>query len=83
MDNIKGDPIHSLPGHYPVKNHRVRIRFDELEQEFESELPTTMGRAIAARESDPQAGAHLLDEFSQRCVDKVVETIRDLLKESG
>ena len=39
MDNVKGDPINSLPGHYPDRNRRVRLTFDRLEREFEAEVP--------------------------------------------
>jgi secernin len=81
MDDVKGDPIHSLPGRYPVRNHRVRTVFDRLEREFEAEVLEVMRKAIEARETDHEAAAHILDEFSERCVDKVVATIHDLLKE--
>jgi hypothetical protein len=79
MDNVKGDPVNSLPGHYPNRNRRVRTAFDLLEQEFEAEVPGIVRKAIEARETDHEAAAHILDEFSERCVNKVVRTIRDLL----
>jgi secernin len=81
MDNVKGDPIHSLPGHYSVRNRRVRTSFDELEREFEAEVPNVMRKAIEAREINHEAAAHTLDEFSERCVDKVVAATRELLTE--
>jgi hypothetical protein len=81
MDNVKGDPIHSLPGQYPFLNRKVRTTFDKLEQEFEAELPEVMRRAVETRETDHEAAAHILDGFSERCVDKVVGAIRELLKE--
>jgi secernin len=81
MDNVKGDPINSLPNHYPVRNPRVRMAFDRLEGEFEAELPDVMRKAIEARETDHEAGAHILGDFSERCVNKVVGTIHDLVKE--
>jgi hypothetical protein len=40
-----------------------------------------MRKAIETRETDHGAAAHILDEFSERCVDKVVAAIHDLLKE--
>jgi secernin len=83
MDNVKGDPVNSLPGRYPIRNRRVRMAFDLLEQEFEAEVPDVMRRAIETRESDHEAAAHILDEFSERCVDKVVATTRELLTELG
>ena len=81
MDNVKGDPVHSLPGRYPVSNHKVRTAFDRLEGEFEAEVPDVMRKAIERRETDPEAAAHILDDFSERCVDKVVAAIRTLLTE--
>jgi len=81
MDEVKGDPINSLPGCYPVRNHKVRTAFDQLEQEFEAEVPKVMQKAVATRETDPEAAAHVLDEFSERCVDKAVAAISELLIE--
>lgn len=81
MDNVKGDPIHSLPGCYPARNRKVRTAFDRLEQEFEAEVPDIVRKAIKIRETDDEAAAHILDEFSQRCVDKVVAAIHELLAE--
>jgi secernin len=81
MDNVKGDPIHSVPGRYPVRNRRVRAAFDQLEREFEAEVPDVMRKAIAMRETDPEAAANILDAFSERCVDRVVAAIRELLTE--
>ena len=81
MDNVKGDPVNSLPGHYPDRNREVRAAFDMLEREFEVEVPDVMQKAIGMRETDHEAAAHILDAFSERCVDKVVAATRDLLKE--
>ena len=80
MDNVKGDSVYSLPGHYAVRNRRVRAAFDILEREFEAEVPDVIRKAIETRETDRDAVAHILDEFSERCINKVVGTIRDLLK---
>lgn len=79
MDNVKGDPIHSLPGRYSVRNRQVRTAFDRLEREFDAELPDVMRKAIETRETDHEAAGHILDAFSERCVDKVVAAIRELL----
>jgi secernin len=81
MDNVKGDSVNSLPGHYPDRNRRVRMAFDRLEREFEAEVPDVMRRAIKTREAHQDAAAHILDEFSERCVDKVVATIHELSTE--
>jgi secernin len=81
MDNVKGDTVNSLPGHYPVRNRRVRTAFDRLESEFEAEVPDVMQKAIETRETDQEAAAQILDEFSERCVDEVVATIHKLLTE--
>ena len=40
-----------------------------------------MRKAIETRETDREAAAQILDEFSERCVDKVVATIHELLTE--
>ena len=81
MDNVKGDVVNSLPGHYPDWNRRVRGAFDALEQEFEAEVPNVIRKAIELRETDHGPAAHILDEFSERCVNKVVAAIRELLTE--
>jgi secernin len=81
MDAVKGDPIHSLPGRYSNRNDRVRTAFDRLEREFEGEAPDVMRRAIETRETDQEAAARILDEFSERCVDRVVASIDELLTE--
>jgi secernin len=81
MDIVKGDPINSLPGRYPARNRRVRTAFDRLEREFEAEVPDVMRKVIETRETDYEAETHILDEFSERCVNKVVAAIRELLTE--
>jgi secernin len=81
MDTAKGDPIHSVPGCYPERNPRVRAAFDPLEGVFEAELPDVIRKAVKRRETDPKAAADILDEFSERCVDKVVSAIRELMTE--
>ena len=81
MDSVKGDPVNSLPGHYPDRNRKVRTVFDTLEGEFEAEVPGVVRKAIEARETDNEAMEYILDEFSERCVDKVVATLHELLKE--
>ena len=81
MDSVKGDPVNSLPDHYPNRNRRVRAAFDTLEREFEAEVPEVIRKAIKARETDKEAAAHILDEFSERCVNRVITSIHGLLKE--
>jgi secernin len=81
MDHVKGDPVNSLPGHYPRRNSRVRAAFDPLEREFEAEVPDVMRKAVKIRETDPDAAAHVLDEFSERCVNKVVAAVHALPKD--
>jgi len=81
MDSVKGDPVNSLPGHYPNRNRRVRAAFDTLEREFKAEVPDVMRKAIEARETDHEAEAHILDEFSEQCVHKVVTAINELMTE--
>jgi hypothetical protein len=81
MDSVKGDPINSLPGRYPARNREVRAAFDRLEQDFEAEVPEVIRKAIETRETDQEGASHILDEFSEGCVDKVVAAIRELLTE--
>ena len=81
MDNVKGDPIHSLPEHYPVRNRKVRMVFDRLEREFEAQVSDVMRNASELRETNPEAAAYILDELSEQCVDKVIVAIRELLAE--
>jgi secernin len=81
MDSVKGDPVNSLPGHYPNRNRKVRAAFDQLEQEFEAEVPDVMRKAVETRETDHEAAAHILAEFSERCINRVVAAIHKLLME--
>ena len=81
MDVVKGDPIISVDNYYPARNRRVRAVFDALEAEFEAELPMLMQRASRMRAVDRQASAHILDEFTDRCVRKVVAEVERLLAE--
>src|SRR5690606_19765948 len=64
MDQVKGDPIASLPGLYPTRNRAVRTQFDALEQEFEAETPGVIRQALAA--DHPDTTASILDEFTRR-----------------
>ena len=75
MDQVKGHPIASLPGFYPAGNRLVRAQFDALEQEFESETPDVVRQAV----EHPDARASILDEFTGRCVHKVLAVLQDLL----
>jgi|GEM_PF-6674020 secernin len=79
MDRVKGHPIASLPGYYPIRNRRVRERFDPLEQEFEAELPDVVRQARAAK--DANRTSLILDEFTERCVQRVMVVLRELLSE--
>ena len=82
-DSVKGDPIRSLPGCYPMRNPQVRARLDLLEQEFEAETPQVAEKAAALRSSDPEAAAHILDEFTEACVNKVILAVEGLLRQFG
>lgn len=77
MDQVKGDPIASVPGLYTARNQAVRARFDALEAEFEAELPEVMKAALAA--AHPDTTASILDGFTGRCVGKVLAAFEELL----
>jgi secernin len=81
MDVVKGDAVRSVPGHYPERNRRVRAVFDGLEAEFEAALPGVLAQAAQRRAAQPHAAARLLDEFTDSCVQKVVEALGSLLAE--
>jgi secernin len=75
MDRVKGHPIGSLPGLYPARNRAVRAKFDALEQEFEAATPDVVQQAAA----HPDACASILDEFSGRCVGRVLAAVQEFL----
>lgn len=51
----------------------IRAAFDPLEKEFAAHLPAVMRKAVVLRKAgDTQGAAHLLDEFTAACVDKVL-----------
>jgi secernin len=79
MDRVKGHPVSSLPDYYPIRNRRVRARFDPLEQEFEAELPDVIKQARASK--DANRASFVLDEFTDRCVNRVLVALRELLSE--
>jgi secernin len=81
MDRTKGDPIKSLPGHYAARNSIVRQRFDALEQAFEAELPQVV--AMATGHSGGAVDAGILDDFTARCVSRVIDTVGELLEQFG
>lgn len=76
MDRVKGHATTSLPGMYPTHNRAVRVKFDALEQEFEAETAEVMRQALAEENSDRTAA--ILDEFSRRCVGKVLMALQEL-----
>jgi len=75
---VKGDPEKSLPGFYEVRNPQVRARFDALEQTFMEQLPDVMKEAVENKEQNPAKMVSILDNFSEKCVRQVLETIGDL-----
>jgi secernin len=79
IDRAKGDPIRSVPGRYESRNRIVREQFDALEQEFAAELPHMLQQATGAGDGDGKPGAAILDAFTNRCVHRVTETVRELL----
>ena len=81
MDAVKGDPIISVNDYYPTRNRRVRAAFDALEGEFALELPGLIQRASPMRAVDRETSARILDEFTDRCVRKVVAELERLLVE--
>jgi secernin len=78
-DRVKGDPIKSYPTHYPVRNQQVRARFDALEEAFVAELPEVLQKAKANSAASSEAVAQIFDEFTHRCVDRVVVALEELL----
>jgi hypothetical protein len=81
LDKVKGDPIKSLPGYYPMRNRMVRTRFDALERKFETELPGALQKAAQMSEVGHEAVASMLDDFTAVCVRQVVNTVTELLRE--
>ena len=77
-DQVKGDPVNSLPGCYAKRNTQVRARFNALEQAFSDQLPGVVQRAQEAREKNPAEMAGILDGFSEACVRQVLEVLKDL-----
>jgi hypothetical protein len=75
MDCVKGDAIVAQPGYYPYRNQIVRARFDQLEQEFAAEVPEIWRRYVEAGD------AHILDGFTEGCVERVVMALEGLLTE--
>ena len=81
MDTVKGDPIASRPDHYQVKNRLVRARFDALEKEFAAGLPAVLEEAVEAKNAGDRAVAHILDEFTENCFNRVLIALEELAEE--
>ncbi len=79
LDRVKGSPLGSVPGCYPDRNRLVRAKFDALEKEFEAETPGVVEQAVAEQQANRRA--RILDEFTGRCVSRVLQTLRELLAE--
>lgn len=81
MDKVKGDPIKSLPDHYLCRNRTVRAAFDAIERQFEAEVPHVLRKTAELSSTDSEAVAYILDQFTEKCVQKVVTTVKKLLSE--
>jgi secernin len=78
-DRVKGDRVRSLPGCYTERNPQVRARFDALEGAFAAQLPEVMKRAVKIKDHDPVWTAGILDDFSEACVNQVLNVLEELL----
>jgi secernin len=81
LDVVKGDPTTSVPGYYPVRNRLVRACFDSLEAEFAAALLDILQSVGDYASIDEHKTTCMLDQFTARCVDKVVTAINELLRE--
>jgi secernin len=73
MDAVKGDVVAARPGYYQHRNQVVRGRFDQLEREFAAEVPEI------CRQYAEAGDAHILDRFTERCVERVVTALQSML----
>ena len=80
LDTVKGDPIGSRPGCYDERQQIVRAKFDALEASFAEQAVQVVRQASALREQDKLAAAHVLDDFSATCVQRVSTTVAELLE---
>jgi secernin len=81
LDVVKGDPVASVPGYYPERNRLVRSRFDALEADFAAELAELLSHCTVRPPMADEEQARRLDDFSSRCVERVVAAVNDLLNE--
>jgi secernin len=79
LDCTKGDEIKSIPSLYTTRNQIVRERFDALEADFRTQLPTIVASATQNGDVD----ATILNQFSADCVDRVLVVIHGLLEDFG
>ena len=62
-----------------ARHLRVREAFDALEKEFEAGVPSVIRKAIQLRHNGKALeAAHVLDEYSAACVDKVLAKLHHL-----
>ena len=76
---VKGDVLKSLPGYYRKRNPEVRGRFDILEQTFSEQIPNVVNQANQLKEKDPAGMAEILDDFSDKCINQVLDVLQDML----
>lgn len=82
LDKTKGDPVGTKVGYWNTRNPIVREKFDPLEKEFEAEVSSIVEKAVELRKGGrEEEGAKVLDEFTQKCIDKVIKSVNELRKE--
>ena len=72
--------LHELAAHGAVdRTSEVREAFDALEQDFASELPEVIERAVALRNADrPEEAARILGTYTESCLGRATAKAREL-----
>ncbi len=81
LDKTRGKVWGSKVGYWKVRHPIVRAEFDALEKEFEAELPKIQRRAVELRKAGKEAeAAKILDDYTAKCIDRVVAKVNELRK---
>lgn len=81
-DKTNGKTAEDPIGHWNMRNKIVRAEFDVLEKEFEAGIPKVVRKAVELRKAGKMdEAAKVLDDYTTKCVNRVVEKVNELRKQ--
>jgi len=79
VEKTAGKTAENPIGYWNIRNQIVRAEFDALEKEFEAGVPKVVKKAVELRKAGKvDEAAKVLDDYSAKCVDKVLKKVNEL-----